>query len=119
MQHHELERLIRLSQRTGDTLIIADPHGGESVVVLPVGKYEALIDAWSEGMESEESFRENLDEQFSEPEADIPELPLEEIRKMTHDKKEEDEHIEEMVKEPFEGPADEDDEERFYLEPIE
>lgn len=39
-----LERLIRLAQRTGDRLIIHDEFGGDDVAVLPIAEYEKLVD---------------------------------------------------------------------------
>jgi hypothetical protein len=38
-----LQRLIELSKRTGDTLIVADPQGENSVVLMPVQRYEDLV----------------------------------------------------------------------------
>lgn len=119
MQQNELQRLIRLSKKTGDTLIIGDSQGGESVVILPVDRYEALIDAWAgeAGIPSEEPVMEMYDQPF-EAESDIPELPLEEIRKMAASQGDQ-EIIPEPVKEPISESVDEGEEERFYLEPIE
>lgn len=120
MQHNDLQRLIRLSKKTGDTLIIGDSQGGESVVILPVDRYEALIDAWAgeAGLPQEElePVMDVYDEPI-EPEADIPELPLEEIRKMAE--KEVDHRVAEVVQEPISEAQDDGEEERFYLEPIE
>lgn len=107
MNHSELERLIRLSQKTGDTLIVADPHGSQSVVVMPVEKYEAMMDV-AMGELTPEVYDEVDEEEFGElmPEPGtetefIPDLPVEEER--TNQKKKDD----------FSG-----EEERFYLEPV-
>ncbi|MFH1632338.1 MAG: hypothetical protein ABIA47_04990 [bacterium] len=41
MDNFQLQRLIKLAQRTGDTLIVAGE--GEPVVVMPVDQYEELV----------------------------------------------------------------------------
>lgn len=107
MNHSELERLIRLSQKTGDTLIVADPQGSQSVVVMPIEKYEAMMEVAMDDAIPE--IYDNLDEgdfaeMMPEPgmEAEfIPDLPVEE--ETAAQKKSDD----------FSG-----EEERFYLEPV-
>lgn len=39
-----LDRLIALSKRTGDRLIVHDPYGGRDVVIMDVEQYKHLID---------------------------------------------------------------------------
>lgn len=39
-----LYRLIALSKRTGDRLIVHNPSDGQDMVILPIDAYEALID---------------------------------------------------------------------------
>ncbi len=49
------DRLIRLSQRTGDRLIVHDPVNGRDVVILGIDAYEGLVfgkdavSVWEEG----------------------------------------------------------------------
>ena len=44
MQNSQLERLLRLAQRTGDRLIITDAQGKRPVVILGLDEYETLLD---------------------------------------------------------------------------
>ncbi len=44
MQTHQLERLLRLAQRTGGKLVITDAEGNQPVVILGIDEYEALLD---------------------------------------------------------------------------
>ncbi len=122
MNENELNRLLKLSQKTGDTLIIAGENMVKSVVILPVEKYEMLVDdfvsvgesdassvsspsiaqeeVWNEGVSEEEVLSELVDlpteTDLPEPSSsvNVPEVQSEQV--------------------PAQGI-----EERFYLEPIE
>lgn len=45
MHNEQFSRLLRLSQKTGDRLIVTDPEGRDTVVILPLDEYEALIES--------------------------------------------------------------------------
>jgi hypothetical protein len=45
MQTHQLERMLRLANKTGGKLIITDSAGNRPVVILGLDEYEALLDA--------------------------------------------------------------------------
>ena len=55
-----LDRLIRLAKKTGDRLIIHDPHGTD-IVLMDVDSYEALVDTQIQ------SFNKLLDEHMPMP----------------------------------------------------
>jgi len=44
MDSHSLERLLKLSQKTGDRLVIHDSQTDESMVIMNLDEYEHLID---------------------------------------------------------------------------
>ena len=44
MQTHQLERMLRLANKTGGKLIITDSAGNRPVVILGLDEYEALLD---------------------------------------------------------------------------
>lgn len=50
---NDLERLINLSRRTGDRLIIHDPTKDADVVLMPIAEYEDILDK----MENKNNFR--------------------------------------------------------------
>ena len=45
MPTHQLDRLLRLAQRTGGKLVITDAQGNQPVIILGLDEYEALLDA--------------------------------------------------------------------------
>lgn len=126
MKPSELERLISLSQKTGDTLIITGSEVRESVVVMPVARYEALLDPVLKDeslVDSKENAKE-LKDQASSSYRDAEPPVLEDII----DRQEPiiQEKSTDIVDVPVDLPADnqqeasyDDEEERFYLEPVE
>lgn len=44
MQTHQLERMLRLANKTGGKLIITDSAGNKPVVILGLDEYEALLE---------------------------------------------------------------------------
>ncbi|MBU1126252.1 MAG: hypothetical protein ABH826_01670 [Patescibacteria group bacterium] len=108
MNEEQLLRLIRLAKKTGDTLIITDPSGEGAVAVMDVDRYEALIEDGLSGFEDDIlpenlfSDEEPLLEIFEEEETSIPDLPAS------------------VENQPItEVDSELEEEERFYLEPIE
>jgi len=117
MNQSELDRLIKLSQKTGDALIIADPTGKQSVVVMPIERYEIMhgFTDHAEEMEHHPVYDESVPENFPEVyDETVPDLPVE------------DDLAPEPTMEPVKNASQsqreesgEEDEERFYLEPVE
>jgi hypothetical protein len=67
MQNSQFERLLKLSQKTGDRLIVTDPSGKEPVVILPLSEYEGLLDYKSFRRESHnEDYKERASEHVPE-----------------------------------------------------
>ena len=100
MKESNLLRLLRLAQKTGDTLIVS-PEEGNPVVVMPVDKYEMLLSLPAEeGRQiSTQPKSEAVSERYTAPEP-----------------------IEEPVNERVEVPIAQNEvqgEEKFYLEPVE
>lgn len=112
MKDEQLLRLIRLAQRTGDTLIVADPAGENDIVLMDVDRYEAIVD---DGLG--EPVEELPDEFF------VEESPVMDVYEEPTPASETPETAESSVEEAIPDlPVDENDdfgEERFYLEPIE
>lgn len=44
MQTHQLDRMLRLAQKTGGKLIITDAAGNKPVIILGLEEYEKLLD---------------------------------------------------------------------------
>lgn len=63
MNGKHLQKLIKLSQRTGDTLIVADPDGDSSVVVMPVERYEDLVMDWDENIYDDHDYDHDCDDE--------------------------------------------------------
>lgn len=76
MDAHELEKLIKLSRKTGDTLIIAGTEGQESFVLMPVSRYEGMVfDESSDETQSETVYEESLEqEEYDFERQEIPVL---------------------------------------------
>lgn len=113
MNSHELTRLLRLAKKTGDTLIIAGENSEDSVVIMPVDRYEDLIGEDEFDPEVFNTFSENLEEV----------LPIDEIPTVVADAPEErafePEPRVESIKEPVSAEPKtgvDGEEERFYLE---
>ncbi|MDP2631939.1 MAG: hypothetical protein Q8P30_04220 [Candidatus Uhrbacteria bacterium] len=131
MENNQLQRLIRLAQRTGDTLIVAGE--GEPVVIMPVDQYECLLGAEEDFEWTGNDYDEIEEIPFNgsampameweggfDEEDDDPIQSIDELNAMTTTAMEEFE-AEKAVEEGIE-PKDSDfepGEERFYLEPIE
>ena len=142
---NHFSRLLRLSRRTGDRLIVTDEQGGgEPLVILPLDEYEALVDgALGPDAEGEELAPWDTDED-AEEEIESIQLPdegiLEEVLgsggEGTEEGPEEADINEEALKELWKSPESSKspekakevpkkpqlknggDEERFYLEPL-
>lgn len=71
MKDSELQRLIRLARKTGDTLVIADPSGEQSIVLMPVERYEAMVDM--QDVLEESLLDESFEGDFVESESDVDE----------------------------------------------
>lgn len=55
MNNQQLERLIKVSRKTGSPVIILD-ESGEETVLLPLSTYESLLDEGMYGFEEDELF---------------------------------------------------------------
>src|SRR3989339_626686 len=58
MNNHQLERLIRVSRKTGSPVIILD-ESGEETVLLPLSTYESLLDEGLYSFEEDDIFEED------------------------------------------------------------
>lgn len=121
----QFKRILELIRRTGDRMVVTDPNGKDTYVVMDLDDYETLLEAV--GVLDDAEFMEEppfMDEDRP-PELMIDENPgLEEVAE-----------IDPMLREAFPAEAsakiseeltesensdDEDDpEEHFYLEPVE
>ena len=123
MPQNNLQRLINLAQKTGDTLIVTDESGHEPVVIMDVAKYEALLDIGLFADDSEVSYEDPVTdvseiEDFEPPmEVYAPELK-EDVATEYEEIAQEDPHpaMDSVIDQDN---GDDDGEERFYLEPIE
>lgn len=126
MHESELKRLLRLAKKTGDTVILSGGDESEPMVIMPLDRYEAMVDALMGG---DSEFIDGHDDAYLEEElVESPfdsELPIDErefepeprIEEISEKAESEPEKMEESAK------KDDDDfgtdEERFYLEPVE
>lgn len=118
MHDEQLLRLISLARKTGDTLIITDPTGGEPIVVMGISRYESLLE---DGIDvdindlPEELFAPEHSS-LEEIEEDLPSIEVQEpaTEPVVHE-----EPTRIPVKDEIEASEELPGEERFYLEPIE
>jgi len=115
----QFKRIIELVRRTGDRLVVTDPEGREPVVVMDLDEYEAMLEAIGIGASpmfgDEPSFEDEIPpELLGVDEADLE--PIEEPDPMLREAFPLDSSnlSEELPQD--EGPNDD---EQFYLEPIE
>ncbi|MBT3231055.1 hypothetical protein HN358_04755 [Candidatus Uhrbacteria bacterium] len=127
MEKHQLDRIMRIAQKTQSPVIVLDENQ-EEVVILPLTAYEELIDGYSEDeMElpaeffTDEDFQEILEdsgteELLSEPVLESSEMAFEGSEGETEDLGGANKGFE-VEKELEEG--HDLSEEQFYLEPVE
>ncbi len=68
------ERLIRLAQKTGHTLIVHDPIQGRDVVLVSVDEYEELLSGREREKELQEAVRQSLVPTWQE-QVFVPDVP--------------------------------------------
>lgn len=129
MNNQQLERLIRVSQKTGSPVIILD-ESGEEVVLLPLSTYESLLDEGLYSFEEEELFNNQIVEQAPIIDLDdIDGVPCQ-LNQEQESKNEapisgfaSDEELGNVANTHLNSEKDDSsalvDEEQFYLEPIE
>lgn len=138
--NRQFKRILDLVRRTGDRIVVTDPDGEESYVVMGLDQYEALIrdenedddewePEWSPEMYGDLIPTEPIDRSTSAPIAPPPvaEAPTEpnELRKAVErdlaviDSWEQEKREVQKPKTDESSPKFNPDEERFYLEPIE
>lgn len=121
MNEKNLQRLIDLTQKTGDTLIITDKNGKDPVVIMDIAKYEALVDADSVAAVDDFDYAEtDANDDFIPPmemySSEIPANLTSENEKAAME--ESDVNMKSVIK-PEQKGEDSFGEEQFYLEPIE
>lgn len=99
MDQSLFRRLLRLSSRTRDKIVFVDPETGRASVLMSLGAYEDLLDGPGFDAEEEEEFdipdfAHDHDEDIWNPES-LPETPVSAAQSALED------------------------EEKFYLEPLE
>ena len=127
MEKYQLDRLMRIAQKTNSPVIVLD-EGGNEMVVLPLNAYEELIDSYSdEDFELSEEFYsksdfQGLNEEF-ESEEQLDEFEIEasgvNIEELSDDIVKENPKIEDFSPENSTKIDAEPAEEQFYLEPVE
>ena len=128
--NHQFKRILDLVRRTGDRMIVTDPDGEETYVVMGLDQYEAILFKDKEEDDDEEDDEMKVD---WKPEDYGDLVPTEGVNR-PDDLKEAVEHdlaILEAWRDETEGSPEaveptksekkpkSDDEDRFYLEPVE
>ena len=119
----QFRHILDLARRTGDTMIVTDPDGGDVFVVMDLDKYESLLgteikekDLW-DVMKPANSDSKTWDMD------EMNEQELAELEKQYHEfaNKNVEKAIEENTPKIEEKPKEDDNfgEEEFYLEPVE
>lgn len=123
MEKHQLDRLMRIAQKTQSPVIVLDENQ-EEVVILPLSAYEELIDDYTvEDFEFPEEFCTDQDFSDISEEFEVEELIDDSVVKapdiQLEDLVEEVQELDDEVSILNDESGVELSEEQFYLEPVE
>ncbi len=114
----KLEKIIKLVKKTGDKYIITDKSGDPQAVIMDFNEYELLTTSFGEFEASFSGFPEDIDIFENKPltEGEM----LDKINRELNDwqKSREEEKVKELERELKAPDSFEEDEDRYYLEPI-